>query len=278
MSSQTIRLLTLLPAVALAAGNARATAVIDEFSGGPVGLEVFSDGAPPLLSVGGNYDDPGALGGRRSISLTSTFQTVALEVDPSPAELRFDTDNGVGRFFLAYGSLSNNGMGVQDDHQRRLNADWSAVEAIRFHVTRNTGRMSVTTYLGTARGDAEPGGAYSGQSAAPAALASDGFTGALDIPLSEFSAIIGPGVDLSDVDYIWFLVENRQQGTDFTIDRIELVTSADPADLNGDGCVDSGDLAILLAAWGEQGADLDGDNVTGSGDLAALLAAWGPCE
>jgi len=53
-------------------------------------------------------------------------------------------------------------------------------------------------------------------------------------------------------------------------------TTANPADLNGDGAVDSGDLAILLAGWGGSGpADLDGSGVVDSADLAILLAAWG---
>ena len=53
--------------------------------------------------------------------------------------------------------------------------------------------------------------------------------------------------------------------------------STDPADLDGDGAVGSGDLGILLAAWGggDAAADLDGDGVVGSGDLGILLAAWG---
>jgi len=58
---------------------------------------------------------------------------------------------------------------------------------------------------------------------------------------------------------------------------IETIGGA-PADLNGDGCVDSSDLAILLAAWGTTGdGDVDGSGATGSGDLAVLLAAWGGC-
>ena len=50
------------------------------------------------------------------------------------------------------------------------------------------------------------------------------------------------------------------------------------ADLDGDGAVGGGDLAILLASWGACGscvADLDGDGSVGGGDLAMLLAAWG---
>lgn len=53
----------------------------------------------------------------------------------------------------------------------------------------------------------------------------------------------------------------------------------DPADLNGDGTVDSTDLAVLLAAWGDCAAacvaDINGDGEVDSGDLAELLAAWG---
>jgi len=48
-----------------------------------------------------------------------------------------------------------------------------------------------------------------------------------------------------------------------------------PADLDGDGDVDSADLGALLAAWGTPGADLTGDGVTNSADLGALLASWG---
>jgi formylglycine-generating enzyme required for sulfatase activity len=51
-----------------------------------------------------------------------------------------------------------------------------------------------------------------------------------------------------------------------------------PADLSGDGCVDSDDLAILLAGWGGANADVDGDGTTGPADLAVLLASWqGDC-
>jgi len=56
-----------------------------------------------------------------------------------------------------------------------------------------------------------------------------------------------------------------------------LVPSGSPADLDGSGTVGSGDLGILLAAWGSAGgaADLDGSGLVGSGDLGILLAAWG---
>lgn len=52
-----------------------------------------------------------------------------------------------------------------------------------------------------------------------------------------------------------------------------------PADLNGDGQVNSADLASLLGAWGPGtgDADLNGDGQVNSADLAALLGGWGPC-
>lgn len=50
-----------------------------------------------------------------------------------------------------------------------------------------------------------------------------------------------------------------------------------PADLDGDGMIGAGDLAILLGAWGTTAADLTGDGNTNAADLALLLGAWGEC-
>lgn len=54
------------------------------------------------------------------------------------------------------------------------------------------------------------------------------------------------------------------------------VPSFDPADLDHDGAVSGGDLALLLALWGHIGtaADIDGDGTVGGGDLALMLAHW----
>jgi YVTN family beta-propeller protein len=49
------------------------------------------------------------------------------------------------------------------------------------------------------------------------------------------------------------------------------------ADLDGNGAVNGGDLALLLVRWGTAGGDLNGDTQTNGGDLALLLSAWGPC-
>lgn len=51
-----------------------------------------------------------------------------------------------------------------------------------------------------------------------------------------------------------------------------------PADFDGSGSVDGGDLAVMLGAWGSGGpADLNGSGAVDGGDLAILLGAWGSC-
>ncbi|MCA9290850.1 MAG: dockerin type I repeat-containing protein [Phycisphaerales bacterium] len=54
------------------------------------------------------------------------------------------------------------------------------------------------------------------------------------------------------------------------------------ADLDGNGFVDSTDLALLLATWGEAAAfpsaDLNTDGDIDAADLAILLGEWGPCD
>ena len=53
-----------------------------------------------------------------------------------------------------------------------------------------------------------------------------------------------------------------------------------PEDLNGNGTVEGGDLAILIGAWGTlaSGPDISGDGVIDGVDLAIMLSAWGTCE
>jgi len=48
-------------------------------------------------------------------------------------------------------------------------------------------------------------------------------------------------------------------------------------DINGDGKVNTDDLLLLLAAWGEPGgpADINGDGIVNTADLLILLANWG---
>ena len=53
-----------------------------------------------------------------------------------------------------------------------------------------------------------------------------------------------------------------------------------PEDLNGDGQVNGGDLALILSSWGgdgDDGADLNGDGTVNGADMALILSAWGDC-
>ena len=51
-----------------------------------------------------------------------------------------------------------------------------------------------------------------------------------------------------------------------------------PADINGDGVVDGGDLGQMLSQWGSPGsADINQDNTTDGADLGLMLGAWGLC-
>jgi len=53
-----------------------------------------------------------------------------------------------------------------------------------------------------------------------------------------------------------------------------------PADVDGNGAVDGGDLAIVLGSWGTCAgcaADVDGNGTVDGGDLATVLGSWGAC-
>ncbi len=63
----------------------------------------------------------------------------------------------------------------------------------------------------------------------------------------------------------------------FRLREIRCSPTGNPADLNGDGVVDGGDLGVLLSLWGtaDPTADLSGDGVVDGADLGILLSAWG---
>ena len=62
--------------------------------------------------------------------------------------------------------------------------------------------------------------------------------------------------------------------------EIEVGSTSDPADINGDGAVNGADLGLLLASWGPCPppcpADINGDGVVNGADLGLLLASWRP--
>ena len=90
----------------------------------------------------------------------------------------------------------------------------------------------------------------------------------------------GAGIDLATVGLTsiqWVRIRNTG-GAALEIDAVSDVTPDLPADLNGNGTVDFGDLVLLLSAWGpcEQcPADLTSDGSVGFDDLVTLLAAFG---
>ncbi len=63
--------------------------------------------------------------------------------------------------------------------------------------------------------------------------------------------------------------------------RITTVECASPFNLNDDCGIGTGDLIVLLGAWGKNPghpADFDGDDIVGTTDLLDMLGAWGPSE
>ena len=52
------------------------------------------------------------------------------------------------------------------------------------------------------------------------------------------------------------------------------VRTARRADLDGDGFVNSADLALVLGFWGTPDGDVDGDGTTTASDLAFTLSQW----
>lgn len=114
--------------------------------------------------------------------------------------------------------------------------------------------------------------AETGMQSAAAFVAANGGTipdGTRVLDLTDVSAdgstIVGVALNIATGDYRGF--------------RIRIQRPCRP-DLNGDGLVDAGDLAELLAAWGTADArvDLDGDGTVTAADLSICLAAWGPCS
>ncbi len=100
-----------------------------------------------------------------------------------------------------------------------------------------------------------------------------------DFALANFEGMtIGP--TLADGCRALLLVSDDGGGLQQQILALRICEpAACPADLDGNGVVDGGDLASLLGSWGAPAtpADLDGDGFVGGGDLAVLLGAWGGC-
>lgn len=88
----------------------------------------------------------------------------------------------------------------------------------------------------------------------------------------------------------WMLIEGSDstdlaitswayEDTGGSIDAGQTVADTCDGDLNGDDQVNSADLGLLTAAWGDCTctADLTGDGTVDAADLGLLVAAWGGC-
>ena len=91
------------------------------------------------------------------------------------------------------------------------------------------------------------------------------------------SAITSFGEDLQGEIYIC----NQNSGRIFKIIPLDLPEDCGPPpspfDLNGDGCVDGGDVGIFITQWGvpDSFADFNGDGFTDAADFGMLLTGWG---
>lgn len=144
----------------------------------------------------------------------------------------------------------------------------------RYQVVEDTARGSVILVNGEWEPRGLPGADGAGSNQAPAGGIVNGATPPYNASAPFPNIIIG---DYFDVEGTTVLPSDT-----WYVDNFSLVLNAEapcPANLDGVGEVDSGDLAVLLAAWGSTNPDanLDGVGVVDSGDLAVLLAAWGPC-
>jgi len=167
--------------------------------------------------------------------------------------------------------------------------DWIALENIdpdggsfdtplvndRYQIVEDTARGVTILANGTWEPRGLPGADGAGSNQAPAGGITAGNTPAAgynnDAPYRNI--LLG--------DYVNVEATSVLPSDTWYIDNFTLAGSAPcPANLDNSGDnVNSGDLAVLLAAWGTSGgpADLDGSGTVGSGDLAVLLAAWGDC-
>jgi hypothetical protein len=120
---------------------------------------------------------------------------------------------------------------------------------------------------------------------ARASLASGGFVPLAktllwqgDFALQNFEGMtLGP--ELADGCRALLLVSDGNpggsQGTTSLVALRVCGLPSDPADIDGSGAVDAGDLALVLGQWGGPGsADVNADGVVDGNDLAVVLAGW----
>ncbi len=84
------------------------------------------------------------------------------------------------------------------------------------------------------------------------------------------------GIEPSAPFYIVFNQNDSEPSHDAAIEYVNAFLLGPQGDLNGDGVVNSSDLAIVLGSWGAMNApaDLNDDGIVNSSDLAIVLGSW----
>ncbi len=83
--------------------------------------------------------------------------------------------------------------------------------------------------------------------------------------------------ELGQQAYDLWVAHGKSAPAPIDVVEISITPHGGVGDFNNDNFVDAADLALLLSVWGVQTtspADLDGNGVIGPGDLAILLANW----
>ncbi|MEC9374541.1 MAG: FG-GAP-like repeat-containing protein, partial [Planctomycetota bacterium] len=97
------------------------------------------------------------------------------------------------------------------------------------------------------------------------------------VSIEALAARAAISVDIDNDGVLEILAASRN---DDTVSWFEKVFDACSGDIDGDGSVNSSDLAFLLGSWGAapgNPSDFNGDGVVNAADLANLLGGWGAC-
>ena len=97
---------------------------------------------------------------------------------------------------------------------------------------------------------------------------------------TAFGCLSGGGITAElDAGTTYFVAAGDFDHYDACATLNALVESGDGClgDLDDDGSVGGGDLALLLSTWGTAAHDLNGDGTTDGSELATVLGRWGAC-